>query len=186
MKKALFFLCAFCATLAMAQTQQYPPFGGQPPQRESAEVRATRKTQMLRDTLHLNSDQFNRVYKVYYNEYSAMEQSMSDMGGGMPPQGMGGGGMPPQGMGGGGMPPQGMGGGGMPPMGMGGGMPPQGMDGNMPAPPSMPKELSAEQLQKQQAKRQKKMKKILTEQQYELWFLMDTQPPHMPSRPQGY
>jgi len=150
-----------CATMAFAQFEQ---FGGQPPQRESADVRATRKAQQLRDTLKLDSDQFNSVYKVYYNEYSAMEQQMMPQGG--PPQG-GPGGMPPQGFGGG-----------------GGGMPPMGANGQMSTPPQ-PKELTEEQLQKQQEKRQKKMKKILTEQQYELWFQMDTIQPQRPPKPEA-
>jgi len=159
-----------CATMAFAQFEQ---FGGQPPQRESADVRATRKAQQLRDTLKLDCDQFNSVYKVYYNEYSAMEQQMMPQGG--PPQGGGPGGMPPGG--GGGMPPQGFGG--------GGGMPPMGANGQMSAPPSQSKELTEEQLQKQQEKRQKKMKKILTEQQYELWFQMDTIQPQRPPKPEA-
>jgi len=165
-----------CAAIVLAQFEQ---FGGQPPQRESAEVRATRKAQQLRDTLKLDGDQFNSVYKVYYNEYSAMEQQMMPQGG--PPQG-GPSGMPPM-DGGGGMPP---GRGGMPPQGFGGGgMPPMGANGEMSAPPSQPKELTEEQLQKQQEKRQKKMKKILTEQQFELWLQLDTIRPQMPPRPEA-
>jgi len=141
------FVClaaVMCATMAFAQSEQ---FGGQPPQHESADVRATRKAQQLRDTLKLDCDQFNSVYKVYYNEYSAMEQQMMPQGG--PPQGGPGGMYPPP-----------------------------------PAPPQ-PKELTEEQLQKQQEKRQKKMKKILTEQQYELWFQMDTIQPQRPPKPEA-
>jgi len=90
-KKSFVCLAAImCATMAFAQFEQ---FGGQPPQRESADVRATRKAQQLRDTLKLDCDQFNSVYKVYYNEYSAMEQQMMPQGG--PPQGGPGGMYPP-------------------------------------------------------------------------------------------
>ncbi len=151
-----------CATITLAQFEK---ISGQPPKRESAEERATRKAQQLRDTLNLDCDQFNSVYKVYYNEYSAMEQQMMPQGG--PPQG--GGGMPPQGFGGG-MPPQGF---------EGGGMPPMDFNGEMPTPPQ-PKELTEDQLRKQQEKRLKKIKKILTEQQYELWLQLDTIKPPMP------
>ncbi len=129
------------------------------PEEIDPEAIAKHKTMKMDKDLRLTEKQYKKVYKLFLN----IEKSrVSDFSGMRPPQGdmsaMGGrpGGMPPGGMMGG-MP------GGMP-GGMAGGPPQNFGDGQMPGRPpmGMPDKTEEEKIEK-------KLRKILTEQQYDRW-----------------
>ena len=154
------------AGAAYAQPQE----GERPERPDMAKMKAER----MKMELSLTDKQYKKVLKVYQSEEESMHPSNS--GGGMPGGMMGGGpGGMPGGMGGpgGGMPgggPGGMGGG-MPGGGMGG---PGGMmggpQGERPqGPPPGMTELSDDELAKVLAKKEKKLKKILTPDQFDRW-----------------
>jgi len=157
----------------IAQPQGMPQGGPQNgerparPEMKSPEEIAKMKSDMMKRELSLTDKQYKKVYKLIKKDQQYRQnQAENQFGGGMPPQfgGMGGpgGGMGGPGMGGGmmGGPGGGMGGPGMGGPGMGG-QRPEGFPG------IRPKEnlVSDEYLEKQE----KKLKKILTEEQYSLW-----------------
>ncbi len=121
------------------------------------EKMARKETDRLKEVLDLTDKQYKKVYKLLLKEQRELLESMTQR----PPM-MGGEGGP--------RPPHE---GGMPPMGMGEGRP-EGMH----RPPMMeaPKHESAEDMQKRIAKKNKKMKKILTESQYDQWLGMSQKP----------
>jgi len=183
MKKSLLFIPAlmicFSALYAQPQGGSTPPQhqeGGRPapPKQISPEEFAKGQADMMQAELGIDQKQYKKVYN-FFKKDQEYRQSQSNSFNGFPPPpgGMGGpGGMP--GGGPGGMPGGGMPGGGMPGGGMGGpegGMPGgQGMgsqggphNGMDPAPEGM--QVSDEYLEKQE----KKLKKILTPDQYSSW-----------------
>lgn len=110
------------------------------------EKMAKRRTDEMNELLQLSEKQYKKIYKLYLKQEKEKVERMTERHlpeGGRPP-------MPPEG--GGGMPPQ-------------GGMPPR-MEG---MPPSMPMKNEREDMQKQIKKFDKKLKKILTDEQYEIW-----------------
>lgn len=116
---------------------------------------AQKETDRLKEALALTDKQYKKVYKLLLKEQRELLESMTQR----PPM-MGGEGGP--------RPPHE---GGMPPMGEGR---PEGMH----RPPMMgaPKHESAEDMQKRIEKKNKKMKKILTETQYDQWLGMSQKP----------
>ena len=172
MKRILIIFVSLLGVMPLAAQQ--PPMGGGmppqhrqgPPQQESCETRAIRRAVELKKQLGLDSKQFDKVYKLYLDEYTAMEENMSS--GGFP------GGMPP-----GGMPPSG---------GFGGGMP-SGMSMDMMSAPTEQQTVAREQthkeMEKARARREKKMRKILTAEQMERWLQLDT-PPAPPAPPSSH
>ncbi len=130
---------------------------GQPQQEiPSPEKIARKMTDDMNKELQLTEEQYNKLYDLYLKD---QKEQLSNRQSGMrntpPPPGGGGGGM--------GRPPMG---GGRPPMG--GGHPPM-MDGRRPEGPPPTDAESAEKQQKELKKREKKMRKILTEEQFEKW-----------------
>ena len=158
-------LCAGISMCTLQVQAQVFPEGG-PEKKEGAyrevpnpEKIARKETDRLKAALELTDKQYKKVYKLLLKEQrEVLENRMP-----RPPMmgGEGGWGTPP--------PP----GGGMPPMGMGGGRPE-----GMPRPPmrGAPKPESAEDMQKRIEKKNKKMKKILTESQYDKWLGMSQKP----------
>lgn len=129
------------------------------------EKMAQKETDRLKEALNLTDKQYKKVYKLILKEQRELLENRMQR----PPM-MGANGRGPR-------PPHE---GGMPPMGMGEGAP----DG-MHRPPMMdgaPKPESAEDMQKRIAKKNKKMKKILTETQYDQWLDMSQKlmPKHKP------
>lgn len=178
--------CLLCGTFSVkAQEQKKEANQAQQELREvqSPEKAARRATERMRKELQLTDKQYEKIYKLNLKEEKKRFSAMSEM---QTPEGMDGGQRPEMG---GGRPPMegGMdfgGPGGMGP-GMGGGM-----GGRRPqmggAPggrrPMMTQE-SAEDLQKAAAAKEKKIKKILTEEQFTKWQKMQQQ--EQPRRPEG-
>lgn len=151
---------------------------------------ARKQTEILAKTLKLDGKQYKKIYKINLDELDRRMNHMLASGSSTSGRGMGGGMM------GGGMPPMGgpgMMGGGMPPMGgMPGmpGMPGMNPDGNAEAAPAEAQDPDAltdsenqvisrlEALErtkadiKAQEKIAKKMQKILTAEQYQIWDMM--------------
>lgn len=121
------------------------------------EKMARKETDRLKEVLDLTDKQYKKVYKLLLKEQRELLENMTQR---PPMMGSEGGPRPPHE-------------GGMPPMGMGEGRP-EGMH----RPPMMgaPKHESAEDMQKRIAKKNKKMKKILTESQYDQWLGMSQKP----------
>lgn len=167
--------CCAVAALVPAAAQEYPasaaaqehsvPAAAQERRIEDPETVARRRADELNEVLQLSEKQYRKVYKLCLKE--AKSRSTGDrsashpsQGGGRPPQrgGMSGG-APGHGMGGAG----GMGGmGGMGAMGGAGGRPGGGGDARM-MPPGSKSETADEEAVA------KKMRKILTEEQYAKW-----------------
>ena len=152
--------------------QPHPAPHGHAPKREipSPEKNARMETDRMRKALDLSDKQYDKIYKLKLKlerkRFSALTgngmmsqrppmDEMRGRGGGIPP--MGGSGMPPMG-------------GGMGP-GMGGDRPPMG-GGRMPGRPPMVNQNSAESLQKAAVKTDKKIKKLLTDEQIAKWEKM--------------
>jgi hypothetical protein len=152
---------------------------------QSAEKIARHQARAMQKAVNLDEKQYDKIYKLYLKEENQRRKQMTSQGGGQgmpqggrPQGGPGGGGPMGGGPGGGGM--GGPGGGGMmgggPGMGggqPGGGMGPQGMGGGRP----QMSQNDAKTLEKQRQKREKKIKKILTSEQYEQWISQQPQGP---------
>lgn len=151
------------------------------PQRISAEDKATQKTEMISERVYLTDKQYKKVYKLYLKQARDFENSLTATGGRMqqgpegrdggPGGGMRGGG-PGGGMQGGGL--GGMRGGGMPggsPGGRGG----DGFDGKPGGEHrQMPSDSGPyEEAEKNVQKRDRKMKKILSPEQYAQWSVVE-------------
>ncbi len=134
------------------------------PKEISPEAIAEHKAMKMDEDLELTEKQYKKVYKLFLNVERSRISNFSGMRppqGGMPPMGGGPGGM--MGGGPGGMPPGGMMGG--MPGGMPGGAPPQNFGGGQfPQGPPMGMPDNSEE-----EKIEKKLRKILTEQQYDRW-----------------
>lgn len=151
----------------------------------SAKDIATRKTDMLREELGLSDKQYKKTYNLYRRQadkaiasmQGGMRSERPEMGGG--PGGPGGGGPGMHGGGGGRMPGgmPGSGGHGGRPEGMGGGRPHGEQAGNMTqnAPRGGRDIMSMyEEPEKDILTREKKMKKILSNDQYRKWIVIET------------
>lgn len=148
---------------AQPQGGPRPEFKGEHRPMPTVNEIAQQKTNAMDHELTLTEKQYKKILK-YYKEEAEKEREMMedfpgekpDFGGGRPP--MGGPGMGGPGMGGGFRGPQGGFPGGGP--GMGGGRPPMGG-------PAMG--MSDEEMEKYYEKQDKKLKKILTPEQYDRW-----------------
>lgn len=148
-----------CSSLAVAQESPEPQERRQHEQRLPREVPnpekiATQMTNRMQESLQLTEKQYKKIYKLNLKEQKEHFRAMQDSGEQRPP--MGGPGMR----------------GGRPPMG--GGEPPIMGEGNFPGGmgerPMMGKEQNAEDTQKKTVEaKEKKIKKILTPEQYEKW-----------------
>lgn len=151
-------LFTFSAMSAQDNTQGQDK--GQRPKVSTSKERAQRQADRLKDELKLSDKQYKKVYKAFLSQEKEMEGMMSQGNqGGQRPEGMGG--QPPQGMGPGGM-------GGQRPQGMGpgmGGQRPQNMDGQMPE----GMKDRADKMKNVREKTDKKLKQILSEDQYVLY-----------------
>jgi Spy/CpxP family protein refolding chaperone len=169
----------FATSAVQAQEAGQAPQGEQGMHQlpQSAEKIARHQAKAMQKAVDLNEKQYDKIYSLYLKEENARRKQMTSQGGGagMPqggrPQGGPGGGGPMGGgpgmggPGGGGM----MGGG----PGMGGG--PQGGPGMGGGRPQMSQN-DAKTLEKQRQKREKKIKKILTAEQYEKWTSLQPAP----------
>lgn len=169
MKRKLTFILAMC--LLSLGTIAQPPKGqpGEPPKKPTPEEIAKRQADMMKAELGISDKQYKKVYKLVKKDHKYRQEQMENNMGGQPPQApdMGGQGFGGPGMGG---PGGGFGGPGMGGPGMGGGdfqgerpqgPPPSGMPGMGPA----ESPINAEYIEKQE----KKLKKILTSEQYVKW-----------------
>lgn len=174
MKKLLILAAAACLCWGQAAAQEerpewpVPPDSAQGPHPRFAEVpnpekAARAETDRLKEELQLTEKQYKKVYKLNLKaQKERLEARFPAMGEGRP--------MPPMG---GGRPPMG---GSRPPMPEGG-FPPMMGQGFPPMPQENPEE-RAERMKKQAQKREKKMKKILTEEQFARWKELQARPPH--------
>ncbi|MBR4149189.1 MAG: hypothetical protein IKT94_03520 [Rikenellaceae bacterium] len=140
------------AALLVTISASAQPFG-----RMSCEEQAEQITKQLTRELKLDAKQSKRVEKIYTTFFDAMQASRPQMGQFPPMGGPGGGpfgGMPPQGLPQGGFP--NMGNGEFPPMGQFPGM--------------MDEEVSQNEMDKAIKKRDKNMRKILNDNQYNAWL----------------
>jgi len=153
------------ASILLFPAQSFAQPGERGPRREMKPKEiAEMRTNMLESELSLTEKQRKKVYKLYLKEAKAMQSQSSSstsrpMG---PPPGGGPGGMGHDGM----MPPPSGGDFGDGP-GMGRGMPGHGKPGGMP-------EESDEDI----AKREAKMKKILSTEQYDQWIALEKKRRH--------
>ncbi|MBQ8224895.1 MAG: DUF4890 domain-containing protein [Bacteroides sp.] len=167
-----------CAGGQLLRAQEQQTEAGKEQFREipSPEKNARRETERMKKELGLTEKQYNKVYKLLLKlerkRFLALTGGNSNMS--FPAMGEA------PGEGGGGRPPMG-GGGGMGP-GMGGGRPPMG--GGGPGRRPMMNQNSAESLQKAEASTDKKIKKILSEEQFAKWQEM-RKPQEPPRRPKG-
>jgi hypothetical protein len=140
---------------------------------QSPEKIARHQAKAMQKAVNLDEKQYDKVYTLFLKEENTRRKQMMNQGGG---QGMPMGGRPQGGPGGGGPMgggPGGMGGGPMGGPGMGGG--PQGGPGMGGGRPQMSQD-DAKTLEKQRQKHEKKLKKILTAQQYEQWTSLQPKP----------
>ena len=138
------------------------------------EKAAQRRTDEMDKMLDLTEKQYKKIYKLFLKEEKERVEALMERhpGGmnGQPPMG----GRPPRGEG---RPPMG---GGMPPQG--GGFPGMGEDADEMTPEERMK-AHVEEIQKEQEKREKKIRKILTDEQYEIW--QTRKPQVLPPMPKG-
>ena len=148
-----------CTSLAVAQENPEPQERQQHEQRLPREVLnpekiATQMTDQMQESLQLTEKQYKKIYKLNLKEQKEHFKAMQNSGEQRPPMGGG--------RGGGAAPPMG---GGEPPMMGEGGFP-----GGMGERPMMNKEQDSADAQKKAAEtKEKKIKKILTTEQYEKW-----------------
>ena len=173
MKKLLLLAAAACLCWGQAAAQAersgrpappdsvrglHPRFAEVP----NPEKAARAETDRLKEELQLTEKQYKKVYKLNLKaQKERMEARFPAAPGGRP--------MPP-------------GGGFRPPMPEGG-FPPMMGEGRPPMPPMDP-EARAERLKKQAQKREKKMRKILTDEQFARWKELQARPPR-PVPPAG-
>jgi Spy/CpxP family protein refolding chaperone len=141
---------------------------------QSPEKIARHQAKAMQKAVDLDEKQYDKIYSLYLKEENQRRKQMMNQGGG---QGMPQGGRPQGGPGGGG--PMGGGPGGP---GMGGGQMGGGPMGGPQGGPSMGgsrpqmSQDDAKTLEKQRQKREKKIKKILTAEQYAKWVDMQPAP----------
>ena len=151
MKKVILFAAALLISFAAANAQEQSPqdMKGERPQRQQLKPkeRAKANADSLNALVQLDEKQYKKVYKIFLEEANSMSDLFPNRGGGQ---------RPPMG---GGRPGGFSGGGGRPPMGQGQMM--GGPNGQMKSIP--------ERINEIREKREKKLKKILTEEQYQIY-----------------
>lgn len=156
-------LCAGISLLALQLQAQTAPENEQEKKNEmfrevpNPEKAAQKETDRLKEALNLTDKQYKKVYKLLLKEQRELLKNSTQR--------------PPMMGGEGGRGPRPSHDGGMPPMGEGR---PEGMRHSMDDGDS--KSGNAEEMQKRIAKKNKKMKKILTEAQYDQWLGMSQKP----------
>lgn len=166
MKKMTWIACGLvllCAPMGANATTRFdtPQEKVQKKEVPNPEKAAQRRTDEMDKMLDLTEKQYKKIYKLFLKEEKEkVEALMEHQPGGMN-------GQPPMG---GGMPPQ------------GGGFPGMGGDTDDMTPEERMK-AHAEEMQKEQEKREKKIRKILTDEQYEIW--QTRKPQVLPPMPKG-
>lgn len=171
-------VCALClATLIpVSSTASATTVADEPQQEKQApakeipnpEKAARKRTDEMDKVLNLTEKQYKKIYKLNLKEEREKLEALigrGDKEAGRPP--MMGGGRPPM-----------MDGGGQPPM-MGGGQPPMmgGRGGHPMMRPSGDHEKMKEDIEKRAEKKMKKLRKILSDEQYDLWLTMKPKQP---------
>lgn len=171
-------VCALClATLIpVSSTASATTVADEPQQEKQApakeipnpEKAARKRTDEMDKVLNLTEKQYKKIYKLNLKEEREKLEALigrGDKEAGRPP--MMGGGRPPM-----------MDGGGQPPM-MGGGQPPMmgGRGGHPMMRPSGDHEKMKEDIEKRAEKKMKKLRKILNDEQYDLWLTMKPKQP---------
>lgn len=146
---------------------RYPQEAVQKKEVPNPEKAAQRRTDEMDKMLDLTEKQYKKIYKLFLKEEKEKVEVLMERH----PEGMNG--QPPMG----GRPPMG---GGMPPRG--GGFPRMGGDTDDMTPEERMK-ARGEEIQKEQEKREKKIRKILTDEQYEIWQMR--KPQILPPGPEG-
>lgn len=179
MKKMMWIACGLallCAPMGANATTRFdtPQEKVQKKEVPNPEKAAQRRTDEMDKMLDLTEKQYKKIYKLFLKEEKERVEALMERhpGGmnGQPPMG----GRPPRGEG---RPPMG---GGMPPQG--GGFPGMGEDADEMTPEERMK-AHVEEMQKEQEKREKKIRKILTDEQYEIW--QTRKPQVLPPMPKG-
>lgn len=150
-------LLAVCLLCGLVCTQAQEQEKKQLPREVPSPEKAARKmTDRMKEELQLTDKQYDKLYKLNLKEQQEHFATMTERGNGQRPS-MGG--RP----------------------GMGGGRPPMGAPGERPA---MEKD-NVEKMQKAAAKKEKKIRKILTTEQYAKWQEMrqPQEPPHLQDHP---
>lgn len=171
-------VCALCLAtlLPVSSTASASTVADEPQQEKQApakeipnpEKAARKRTDEMDKVLNLTEKQYKKIYKLNLKEEREKLEALigrGDKGAGRPP--MMGGGRPPM-----------MDGGGQPPM-MGGGQPPMmgGRGGHPMMRPSDDHEKMKEYIEKRAEKKMKKLRKILSDEQYDLWLTMKPKQP---------
>lgn len=172
MKKLMWMACGLallCAPMGANAMNRFddPQEKVQKKEVPNPEKAAQRRTDEMDKMLDLTEKQYKKIYKLFLKEEKEKVEALMERH----PEGMNG--QPPMG----GRPPMG---GGMPPQG--GGFP--GMGGDMDdMTPEERMKARGEEIQKEQEKREKKIRKILTDEQYEIW--QTRKPQILPPMPKG-
>lgn len=171
-------VCALCLAtlLPVSSTASATTVADEPQQEKQTPVKeipnpektARRLTDEMDKVLNLTEKQYKKIYKLNLKEEREKLEALigrGDKEAGRPP--MMGGGRPPM-----------MDGGGQPPM-MGGGQPPMmgGRGGHPMMRPSGDHEKMKEDIEKRAEKKMKKLRKILSDEQYDLWLTMKPKQP---------
>jgi hypothetical protein len=147
---------------------------------QSPEKIARHQAKAMQKAVDLSEKQYDKIYSLYLKEENTRrKQMMNNQGGGQGMRPQGGPGMGGPGGGGPGGPGGGMGGpGGGPGMGGGqmGGGPQGGPGGQMGGARPRMNPSDAQAMEKQRQKREKKIKKILSAEQYEKWLSLQPAP----------
>lgn len=174
-KKIVWALC-LAALMSVSSTAFAVALSDEPQQEKQTPVKeipnpektARRLTDEMDKVLNLTEKQYKKIYKLNLKEEREKLEALigrGDKEAGRPP--MMGGGRPPM-----------MDGGGQPPM-MGGGQPPMmgGRGGHPMMRPSGDHEKMKEDIEKRAEKKMKKLRKILSDEQYDLWLTMKPKQP---------
>lgn len=174
-KKIVWALC-LAALMSVSSTAFAVALPDEPQQEKQTPVKeipnpektARRLTDEMDKVLNLTEKQYKKIYKLNLKEEREKLEALIGRGDkevGRPP--MMGGGRPPM-----------MDGGGQPPM-MGGGQPPMmgGRGGHPMMRPSGDHEKMKEDIEKRAEKKMKKLRKILSDEQYDLWLTMKPKQP---------
>ena len=171
-------VCALCLAtlLPVSSTASASTVADEPQQEKQApakeipnpEKAARKRTDEMDKVLNLTEKQYKKIYKLNLKEEREKLEALighGDKESGRPP--MMDGGRPPM-----------MDGGGQPPM-MGGGQPPMmgGRGGHPMMRPSDDHEKMKEDIEKRAEKKMKKLRKILSDEQYDLWLTMKPKQP---------
>lgn len=176
-------LCIFISVFAVQIQAQTPCCEGQEGNSEqprkilSPDRIAKKETDRLKKALDLTDKQYDKIYKLNLKEQRKLFEANMERKPVMPAPGMNPGQHRSHGEG---MPPAGMGN--NRPEGMRDGRPGRDMAMHRPPMGNMPEPETIEDIQKFVKKKNKKMKKILTESQYDLWLGMNQPRPAHPDK----